>query len=66
MIQKSLFEFLPWESCKFEEISKANGGVYCGHKNGKGYEYCIRNSGHSIMCFDCPLGRPRMYPLRGF
>jgi len=66
MIKKTLFEFLPWIRCRFEKLSRANGGVYCGHEKGEHYEYCIRNPGNAILSFDCPLGRSRIYPLRGF
>lgn len=66
MPQKTLFEFLTWKHCEHESKSRANGGIYCKHPETNKAEYCVRNPGHSIMSFDCPIGRSRIYPLKGF
>lgn len=51
-------------NCELQHISLVNGYRYCGHKTNGMASYCIFSEGNSCAAFDCPLGLPRIYPLR--
>jgi len=66
VIQKTLIDFIPIDPCPYRIISKVNGGAYCNFKrNDPGKPYCIYNPGSAIQSYDCPMGRLRLYPLKG-
>ncbi len=57
-------EDLPPPNCKLQHISLVNGYRYCGHKTNKLCSYCIFDEGNSGAAFKCPLGLPRIHPIK--
>ena len=55
-------EDLPPPNCEFQRISLVNSYRYRNKSPGRAY--CIFEVGNSGSAFECPLGLPRIFPMK--